>query len=130
MIRAAIAHFGWFDSGNILPGDNPALWFAGDPLFPGARFQDYSVPNGVTLHFTVRYPYTVFVTLLTGKQVTFEASPSDTVGLLKRSIEDSAGIPAREQGLICGGKQLEDEPTLRHYNVKRDAILHVLLRLR
>jgi ubiquitin len=72
----------------------------------------------------------IFVKTLTGKTMTCEVKPTDTVAHLKQFINEREGIPADQQRLIFGGKQLEDERCLSDYNVQKENTVHLVLRLR
>ena len=69
-----------------------------------------------------------FVKTLTqsGKLISLEYDPNDTVAAVKTSVEEKEGIPSNQQYLMFAGKWLDDDKTLYDYSIPNGSTLYLI----
>lgn len=70
------------------------------------------------------------VRTLTGKEIEIEVESTDKITRIKEMIEEKEGIPPDQQRVIFSGKQLNDEKTLKDYQIEAGSVMFLVLALR
>jgi ubiquitin-small subunit ribosomal protein S27Ae len=71
----------------------------------------------------------IFVKTLTGKTITLDVEPSESVENVCQMIQVKEGLPSDELRLIFSGKQLEEGRLISEYSIQKESTIDLVLRL-
>jgi len=69
----------------------------------------------------------IFIKTIKGKTIFINCTISETIQIIKDRIEKKENIPPKMQLLFFDGKQVEDDKTLKDYNIPKMSTLHLFL---
>ncbi|KAJ0817828.1 putative Ubiquitin-like domain-containing protein [Helianthus annuus] len=111
-----------------IPCDEQELIFNEMVLHNNDTLADYNIKRESTLILVAisRGVMQIFVNLSTGKTITLEVKPSDTIHMVKAKIFDKKTHLPSDLRLSYNRKFLADCHTLADYNIKRESTLTVV----
>jgi ubiquitin C len=115
---------------NEIQTDKQHLIFAGMQLKDDHTVSDYNIRSGSSLHLVLRFNDStkIFVKISNDQILTWDLEPSDSLNAIKQKIQNIVGIPADQQHLLFGGRQLECGYTITVDNIQNKMTFLLILR--
>ena len=113
-----------------VPCDQQRIIFAGKELKYGCTLADYNIQKESILCLAppLCLHEQIHVKTLTGKTITLDVEPGDTIENIKAKIQKQEGIHPYQQRLMFAGRLLQDGHTLTEYNVTDESTVYLVLR--
>ena len=108
--------------------DSFYLTFAEQKLEAANTLQSYGVKAYSIVHM-MHAPFRFFVKSLDGKSIPIDAGCQTDIEVVKDFVWAKVGCPKEDQMLTFGGKKLMDGVNLADYNIKKDSVVHLVLKL-
>ena len=105
-----------------------SLWHVGSS--PACRLGPPRKVAELAALWRLRGGMNVNVRTLSGKTITVELSPDESVESLKQKIRDKEGIPPEQQRIIFGARHLDPLKSVSDYDIEDGSTLNLVLRLR
>ena len=108
-----------------IPVDKQRLMYRGIQLEDDKTITDYNIQSNIRLHVQLSRSMQIYVKTLTNTTITLDVVSSDTIQTVKFKIQSKEGILPEKQRIFLDGKALEDNRTLRHYNIEENSTLNL-----
>ena len=109
-----------------IPPDQHHLILGEKELVDDCTLKYYNIQAGSSLHLFRVLQGRIHVKIQTGKMITLEVVPEDTIENVKKKMFEEEGIAVECTRIIYAGQALEDQRTLGDYNIRRESILHLI----
>ncbi|GKV30178.1 hypothetical protein SLEP1_g39023 [Rubroshorea leprosula] len=120
---------------NITPNQQ-RLIYNGQQLEDSRTLEDYKIDEDSIVHLIssqhsqITGSVQIHIKTLTGKNISLNLEPSDTINDVKGMIHARESIPVDQQDIWMGRKVLENDRTLADYNIGNNCRLYLFSRMR
>ena len=111
-------------------GSTSAKLWSTSAIYRASKLNQVTTRDAMKNVLGLRGGMQVFVKTLSGKTISVECEPDESIESLKAKIMEKEGVPPDQQRIIFGGKQLDAQKNLSDYDIDDDDTLHLVLRLR
>ena len=111
--------------------ESTRILYAGKTLEDQRTLGDYNIRRESILHLIpTRRDGVMPIRLqtLTGKTITLEVAPHDTIHAVKKEVFVKEGITGERQSLFYAGEKLDDRKTLKDYNITENSVSKLILK--
>ena len=115
-----------------LPVGRQRLIYANKELEDLYKISDYDIKKGSTLHLLLRLTPQMQIPVIfeSGKSITLDVKPHDTIQHVKEIIQNLEKIPTENQILMYDAVQLGNRYTLSDYNICENSRIPLFLKLK
>ena len=119
-----------------IPVEKQNLMYSLKTLEDNKSLNEYNIVNASILHLLPKIENLkdadkiIFIKTVDGKTFKFKLGALDTIKDIKNKISKEKGIPIESQRIIFNGKILEDNKSLKQYNINHESILHLVPKLK
>ena len=77
--------------------------------------------------FLIASPLEIIIQVSSGEIFALGVHSNDSIANLKNKIKDKKGFPVEKQRISYRGEVLNDDRTVRHYNIQNQSILNLII---
>ena len=109
-----------------ISSDEGELFFGNIQLEENKTLSDYDIKNESTLE--LKQNMMIYVKGLKDKNIVLKVQPCETINNIKQKIKDKENISPDKFKIAFNDKELNDNKTLKDYNIQKGSILKLILK--
>ena len=109
-----------------ISSDKGGLFFGNIQLEEYKTLSDYGIQSESTLE--LKQIIMIYVKGLKDNNIILKVQPCETINNIKQKIKDKENISPNKYSITLNDKELNDNKTLKDYNIQKESILKLILR--